>query len=34
MATFSATHRLIALVLKGLKFLLPAENDIFQAFCF
>lgn len=35
MATFSATHHSIALVLKGgLRFLLPASNDIFRHFAF
>lgn len=36
MATFSATHHLIVLVLKeeGLRFLLPASNDIFRHFAF
>lgn len=33
MATFSATHHSVALVLKeGLRFLLPAENDICRHF--
>lgn len=35
MATFSATHHLIVLVLKeGLAFLLPASSGVFRHFAF